>query len=303
LKVLGFVDKKFPIDTVPTQNLRVLGNLEHLDELIHEFNVEELILASSSISSRDKLLDVFKRYGFSSQINVRMSSGLYEIITTGLKVREFAFVPLVAVNRVRMTGIENLIKMAMDYGLTIPLLFLASPLLLLIALLIKLDSKGPIIHRRRVMGVNNTQFDAFKFRTMKTNGDQILDQYPALKQELEETHKLVNDPRITSIGKFLRKTSLDELPQLFNVLMNQMSLVGPRIIHPDEMKMYAKWGMNLLTVKPGITGLWQVSGRSDISYRERVRLDMSYIRNWSFWLDLQLLWRTIPAVIRRKGAY
>jgi exopolysaccharide biosynthesis polyprenyl glycosylphosphotransferase len=303
LKVLGFVDKKYPVDTVPTRNLRVLGNLEHLDELISQFNVEELILASSSISSRDKLIDVFSRYGFSSDINVRMSSGLYEIITTGLKVREFAYVPLVGVNRVRMTGIDNFIKTLLDYCLTIPLLVVISPILLIIAIAIKLDSPGPVIHRRRVMGVNNKQFDAFKFRTMHVNGEEILARHPELKLELERTHKLKNDPRITRVGNLLRKTSLDELPQLFNVLLYQMSLVGPRIIHPDEMAMYAKWGINLLTVRPGITGLWQVSGRSDISYRERVRLDMHYIRNWTIWMDLQLLWRTIPAVLKSRGAY
>jgi lipopolysaccharide/colanic/teichoic acid biosynthesis glycosyltransferase len=138
---------------------------------------------------------------------------------------------------------------------------------------------------------------------MHVNGDEILANHPELKLELEMTHKLKDDPRVTRVGKLLRKTSLDELPQLFNVLIYQMSLVGPRIIHPDEMQMYAKWGLNLLTVRPGITGLWQVSGRSDISYRERVRLDMSYIRNWSIWMDLQLLFRTIPAVLRRRGAY
>ena len=303
LRILGFVDKKYPVDTIPTQNLRVLGNLEHLDELIVKLQVEELILASSSISSRDKLLDVFRRYGFSSDVNVRMSSGLYEIITTGLKVREFSYVPLVAVNRVRMTGLDNTLKTILDYGLTIPLLIILSPLLLLLAIAIRIDSPGPVIHRRRVMGVNNGQFDAFKFRTMYENGDEILAQYPELKLELQKTHKLTTDPRVTRVGNLMRKTSLDELPQLFNVLFYQMSLVGPRIIHPDEMQMYAKWGMNLLTVRPGITGLWQVSGRSDISYRERVRLDMHYIRNWSIWMDLQLLWRTIPAVLRRRGAY
>jgi lipopolysaccharide/colanic/teichoic acid biosynthesis glycosyltransferase len=151
--------------------------------------------------------------------------------------------------------------------------------------------------------VNNKQFDAFKFRTMHVNGEEILARHPELKLELERTHKLKNDPRITRVGNLLRKTSLDELPQLFNVLLYQMSLVGPRIIHPDEMAMYAKWGINLLTVRPGITGLWQVSGRSDISYRERVRLDMHYIRNWTIWMDLQLLWRTIPAVLKSRGAY
>ncbi|WP_333657493.1 sugar transferase, partial [Anaerolinea sp.] len=171
------------------------------------------------------------------------------------------------------------------------------------ALWIALDSRGPVFHRRRVMGVNGRTFDAFKFRTMYVNGDAILDAYPELKAQLAREHKLKDDPRVTRAGRFLRKTSLDELPQIINVIKGEMSLVGPRMISPEEMEKYQEHGMNLLTVKPGITGLWQVSGRSDVSYDQRVQMDMYYIRNWSIWLDLQILFRTIPAVLSRKGAY
>jgi lipopolysaccharide/colanic/teichoic acid biosynthesis glycosyltransferase len=153
------------------------------------------------------------------------------------------------------------------------------------------------------MGLNGKQFHALKFRTMVTNGEEILSQHPELKEELARTHKLKNDPRITRIGAFLRKFSLDELPQLINVLTRDMSLVGPRMISPEEVAMYKQFDMNLLTVLPGMTGVWQVSGRSDVSYEERVRLDMYYIRNWSIWLDLQLLFQTIPAVLKSRGAY
>ena len=153
------------------------------------------------------------------------------------------------------------------------------------------------------MGVNGTSFDAFKFRTMHVNGDEILNHHPDLTEELAKNHKLKEDPRITRAGNFLRKFSLDELPQLINVLRGKMSLVGPRMISPEEMDQYGQWGMNLLTVRPGITGLWQVSGRADLDYDQRVNLDMYYIRNWTIWLDLHLLFRTIPAVLSRKGAY
>jgi lipopolysaccharide/colanic/teichoic acid biosynthesis glycosyltransferase len=153
------------------------------------------------------------------------------------------------------------------------------------------------------MGIHGSQFDAFKFRTMHVNGDEILAGRPDLQAELLLTHKLKYDPRITRIGRLLRKYSLDELPQIFNVLKRDMSIVGPRIISPAEMDMYGDWGLNLLTVPPGITGLWQVSGRSDTSYAERVRLDMHYIRNWTIWFDLQILWRTVPAVLFGRGAY
>ena len=303
LNVIGFVDKKLKPGTILFDNVRVLGKAEQLDEIVNQYSVKELVLASSAISSRDSMLDIFQRYGVDSDVNVRMSSGLYEIITTGLTVKEFAYIPLVGVNKVRLTGWDTFLKFGLDYILGIPLLILISPLLLILAIWIKLDSPGPVLHRRRVMGVNNRQFDALKFRSMKINGDEILADYPELQNELLETHKLKDDPRVTRVGKWLRRFSLDELPQVFNVIKRDMSLVGPRIITPEEMSNYSHWGINLLTVKPGMTGLWQVSGRSDIIYKERVRLDMYYIRNWSIWLDLQLLLRTIPVVIRGSGAY
>jgi len=260
-------------------------------------------LASSAISSRENLLEIFRRYGMSKEVNVHLSSGLYEIITTGLTVREFAYVPLVRVNKVRLTGPDQAVKTFLDYALAIGGVLVLTPLWLLIGLLIKLDSPGPIFHRRRVMGVNGRQYDAYKFRTMRLDGEAILAARPELRAELARQHKLKDDPRVTRIGRLLRRTSLDELPQLFNILRGEMSLVGPRMISPAEMEQYNEWGINLLTLKPGITGLWQVSGRSTISYAERVQLDMHYIRNWSIWLDLQLLWQTIPAVLRGTGAY
>lgn len=303
MHIMGFVDEKLPAGTLLFDDMYILGTVDQLDRLIQQYQVEELILASSAISSREKMVEIFKRYGIASGVNIRLSSGLYEIITTGLSVKEFAYVPLVGINQVRLTGLDSFFKLILDYSLTLAGLVIAAPLMLLIAIAVKLDSPGPIIHRRRVMGVNGRQFDAFKFRSMYSNGDEILAAHPELVEELAQNHKLKHDPRITRVGQFLRKTSMDELPQLFNVLRHEMSLVGPRMISPAEMEMYKKWGMNLLTVRPGITGLWQVSGRADVSYEQRVRLDMHYIRNWSIWFDLQLLYQTIPAVLRRRGAY
>lgn len=302
LELVGFVDGEQDPGMELPQNLRVMGTLNDLDRLIVEHGVEELILASSALS-REAMLTIFRRYGVSEGIHLRMSSGLYEIITTGLSVKELAYVPLVGVNRVRLTGVDSVIKATLDCVLTAVALVFLSPLLVALALLVRLDSPGPIIHRRRVMGVNGQQFDAFKFRTMRVDGDQILADRPDLQAELAHAHKLKDDPRVTRVGWFLRRYSLDELPQLFNVLRREMSLVGPRMISPAEMARYEQWGINLLTVHPGITGLWQVSGRSEISYEERVRLDMHYIRNWNIWLDLQLLWQTIPAVLKARGAY
>ncbi len=303
IHVVGFLDKKLPVGKPVYRHLHCLGRVEQMDAIIKQYGIVEIILATSAISSRDKQLDIFKQYGVASGINVHMSSGLYEVITTGLTVNHFAYVPLVGVNPVRLTGIDSVMKMALDYMLTIPGMIAILPLLLVIMAAIKLDSPGPIVHRRRVMGINGKEFDAFKFRTMYVNGEEILARYPELQEELARNHKLKDDPRVTRIGKWLRKFSLDELPQLVNVLRGEMSLVGPRMISPAEIDKYNHWDMNLLTVRPGITGLWQVSGRSDVTYEERVRLDMYYIRNWSIWLDLQLLSQTLPAVLKSRGAY
>jgi len=303
LHVVGFVDKKLRPGTKVLDGVPVLGKLEQLDQIIKEYGVGDLILATSAISSHDYLLEIFKAYGFSDELNVRMSSGLYEIITTGLQVKEFGFVPLVGVNKVRLTGTDRILKAVLELALILPGLILFIPLYLIIALAIKLDSPGPVLYRRRVMGVNGRQFDALKFRTMYVNGDEILAQHPELKEELARNHKLKRDPRVTRVGRFLRKFSLDELPQFINVLKREMALVGPRMICPEEVENYDQWGLNLLTVRPGITGLWQVSGRSDISYEDRVRLDMHYIRSWSIWLDLHLIWRTIPVILQGRGAY
>lgn len=303
LHLVGFVDKKTPVTFPLFNDLVSLGTVEQLEEIIERYNVGEVILASSAISTRDYLLEIFRRYGVSDKVNIRMSSGLYEILTTGLTINEFAYVPLVYVNKVRLTAADTFLKFIIDYLLTVGGLILLSPFFVCVAVLVKLSSPGPIIHKRLVMGLNGRQFYAYKFRTMVSNGEEVLRLHPDLREELTKNHKLKYDPRITKIGGFLRKFSLDELPQLFNVLKREMSLVGPRMISPEEVSMYKQFDMNLLTVLPGITGVWQVSGRSDISYDERVRLDMYYIRNWSIWLDFQLLFQTIPAVLKSRGAY
>jgi lipopolysaccharide/colanic/teichoic acid biosynthesis glycosyltransferase len=194
-------------------------------------------------------------------------------------------------------------KVILDYLLVVPGIILILPLLLLIALAVRLSSPGPIIYRRRVLGIGGRHFDAFKFRTMYVNGDEILARYPRLKEELDKNYKLKCDPRVTPVGKLLRKFSLDELPQLFNVLFQDMSLVGPRIIAPDEIRKYGSYGDKLMSVMPGLTGQWQVSGRSDVVYEERVQLDMDYIDNWSIWLDLKIIFYTPLVVAKGDGAY
>ncbi|MBC8102957.1 MAG: sugar transferase [Cytophagales bacterium] len=190
-------------------------------------------------------------------------------------------------------------------------LLVAAPFLLIIALWVRRDSRGPILHRRQVLARQPWPscgqsglgvFDAYKFRTMIENADAILQSDPALRREYEKEYKLSRDPRVTRAGEILRAYSMDELPQFFNVLKGEMSLVGPRILSPPEILRYGDRGGTLLSVRPGLTGLWQVSGRHSVPYEERVRLDLWYITHRSFLLDLAILWRTVGCVISRSGA-
>ena len=175
------------------------------------------------------------------------------------------------------------------------------PVYLVIAICIKLDDGGDVLHFREIVGQHGRRFFALKFRTMIRDADTYLEKYPELKWEYLQNMKLMDDPRITRVGKFLRKTSLDELPQLFNVLVGQMSLVGPRIIHPSELPRFGHYAQKRLSVKPGITGLWQISGRQHISYDERVLFDMQYIDNRECILDLVILMKTLKVFIVHTG--
>jgi exopolysaccharide biosynthesis polyprenyl glycosylphosphotransferase len=284
-------------------SLPVLGDVSDIRRIITAYGIEDLIVAITGLK-REELLELCEDVNVLPDVHMRLSSGVYELLTTGLTVQTKGTVPLISLNKVRLEMEEAFIKAVLEYSVAGVGLLLLSPVLLFVAALIKLDSSGPVLHRRRVLGVSGTHFDAYKFRTMYVTGDELLSGNTELQERLRNDHKLKNDPRITRVGRWLRKYSLDELPQLVNVIRGQMGLVGPRMITPDEAEKYGRHRLNLLTVKPGITGLWQVSGRSDLSYDERVQLDMYYIRNYSVWMDLQILCvQTVPAVFNGRGAY
>lgn len=183
------------------------------------------------------------------------------------------------------------------------LIIVIFPLFVLLAILIKLDSKGPLIIRVRSMKKGGGSFDSFKLRTMVEDADDILDCDKELKKEFSKNFKLKDDPRVTKLGKILRKTSINELPQLFDVFLGYMSLVGPRTIAIDEVERYGPMHKKLLTVRPGMTGLWQISGRHETTYDKRIELDMYYVDNRSFLLDVKILLKTFPAVVSMRGAY
>lgn len=202
---------------------------------------------------------------------------------------------------------NKILKYLFDMVLTLIGILVISPILLLLALLVRLDSPGPILFAHRRIGQGGKEFPCYKFRTMCVDADVKLKEYlashPEAREEWERDFKLKDDPRITRIGHILRRTSLDELPQLFNVLKGEMSLVGPRPIVRAEIPKYGSYISDFYMVRPGITGMWQVNGRSDTTYEERVQMDSWYVRNWSIWLDLSLLWKTFSVVLHHKGAY
>ncbi len=194
------------------------------------------------------------------------------------------------------------VKRCIDILLALIGIVLLAPIFCIIALCISIDDHGPVLHFREIVGSQGKRFWALKFRTMITDADAYLQRHPQLMNIYLQNMKLERDPRVTRVGRFLRKTSLDELPQLFNILIGQMSLVGPRIIHPSELSRYGVYAPKRLSVKPGLTGLWQISGRQHMSYEERIVLDMYYIDHHSILLDLFIIVRTLKVFVIHTGA-
>jgi lipopolysaccharide/colanic/teichoic acid biosynthesis glycosyltransferase len=199
--------------------------------------------------------------------------------------------------------LEEIVRRVLDIVVAALGLLLAGPLLALAALLVWLEDRGPFLYRRRVLGLGGREFDALKLRTMRVDADNWLTGRPELLAQYQGNVKLQDDPRVTRVGRILRRLSIDELPQLVNVLRGDMGLVGPRMIHRSELERYGEMGAERLSVRPGITGLWQVSGRQDLSYAERIELDRRYLRERSLRLDIEILLRTLPAVLRGRGAH
>jgi lipopolysaccharide/colanic/teichoic acid biosynthesis glycosyltransferase len=209
--------------------------------------------------------------------------------------------------RYSLSGVGRRLKRVVDLVLSGLAIIILSPVYMVTSIIIKLDSPGPVFYRHRRLGRNMRELGILKFRTMHRDADKrlkdLLNSDPALKKEFEEKFKLRNDPRVTRVGRFLRKLSIDELPQFFNVVVGQMSFVGPRPIVDDEVKYYKQHSLVMFRVLPGATGRWQVSGRNDTSYDSRVQMDTTYVQEWTFWEDLKIILRTLPAVLSRKGSY
>ncbi|MDR0586045.1 MAG: undecaprenyl-phosphate galactose phosphotransferase WbaP [Treponema sp.] len=281
--------------------------------VIHDTCIGPEIAALFHIRMALVALPELSKKHLSVLINNSVSAFRYRVIipavfsNTGMSVRDFGgILGIASTNRLNMFW--NLwIKRLFDIVLVLGGGIIILPFLLVTALLVKLSSPGPVLYGHTRIGRGGRCFKAYKFRSMCVDADErlkaLLESNPLLHEEWEANHKLKDDPRITPIGKLLRRTSLDEFPQLINILKGEMSLIGPRPIVDAERKKYGEHFHRIFSVRPGLTGLWQVSGRSDTDYAERVSLDTYYLESWSLWLDFWILYKTVGAVIRGKGAY
>jgi exopolysaccharide biosynthesis polyprenyl glycosylphosphotransferase len=238
-----------------------------------------------------------------SGIELLVSPGLIEIAGPRLHIRPFVGLPLLSIEEPVFSGWKRVFKGALDRVGAAVALVLVAPVLGAVALAVWLSSPGPVLYRQVRVGAFGELFTMFKFRTMVDGADEKLQELLAHNEGAGLLFKMRLDPRVTPLGRWLRRFSFDELPQLFNVLGGSMSLVGPRPPLPHEVERYDTSIRRRLLVKPGLTGLWQVSGRSDLSWEEAVQLDLRYIENWSLALDLLILWKTASAVVRTRGAY
>jgi exopolysaccharide biosynthesis polyprenyl glycosylphosphotransferase len=232
-----------------------------------------------------------------------VAPALLDVAGPRTTIRPIAGLPLLHMDHPEFSGSRLVIKSVFDKVIAVAGLIFAAPLFAVTALAIKLDDGGPVLFKQTRVGKDGRAFSVYKFRTMVPDAEARKASLARQNQQQSPLFKIRRDPRLTNLGTWLRRWSLDELPQLLNVLAGEMSLVGPRPALPEEAAMYGDHVRRRLAVKPGMTGLWQVNGRSDLSWDESVRLDMRYVENWSFMLDLQILWKTWAAVVRGWGAY
>lgn len=283
----------------------VTGPLSSCAEITRRHRISYGIVCIQG-GSRAELLDVMARYGHCFS-HVMVIPDLIGMASLGLEVREVGGVIGLEITQKLLQPWPRRVKRALDLAIGIPVALLALPIVTLAAVLIKLESPGPVFYRNERIGFRGRAFGAWKLRSMVVNGDEVLRRYLADHPEerfiWERTQKLRRDPRVTRIGRFIRMTSIDELPQLWNVLRGEMSMVGPRPFLENQVERYGPTFELYKRVRPGITGLWQISGRNRLTFEDRVRLDAYHIQNWSVWLDLYILARTATAVLTAKGAY
>lgn len=271
--------------------------INKIADIVRRNPVDEILVADVELDQKE--IEKIVNFCNENNIGFKMIPNLFLVQSSHTNIQTLAGVPILEFKRTSLDGWGRILKRVLDLVVATIIIIVLLPLMLLVALLVKLTSKGPILFKQERVGLDKN-FTFLKFRTMKDGAEK---EHQAYIKKYGNMFKLAHDPRLTSIGGFLRKTSLDEMPQFFNVLKGNMSLIGPRPPMPEEVAKYNSFQKRRLGVKPGISGLWQVSGRSDLSFDEWVRLDAYYIEHWSLWLDFVIFLKTIWIVIKGRGAY
>jgi exopolysaccharide biosynthesis polyprenyl glycosylphosphotransferase len=313
VNLVGFVDQR--ASEAGGGMIGRVGSVEELPELVARYNVERVIVEFPQLP-REQLAAVVRDLR-RNDVQVDIVPRLYELVAPEADIHTVEGLPMIGLPPVRPEPTTRAVKRAVDIVASAAGLLLLAPVLAWTAVRIKLDSPGPVFYRHGRVGEGGRPFALIKFRTMFVEdcvgegygGDAAASQFlqmledPVRRTEYEHNQKIVDDPRVTRFGRFLRRLSLDELPQLVNVLRGEMSLVGPRPALPSEVSEYDRRELRRLAVTPGLSGLWQVSGRSNLGWADGIRLDLYYVENWSMTQDLQILWRTARAVLTSDGAY
>jgi exopolysaccharide biosynthesis polyprenyl glycosylphosphotransferase len=299
-RIVGLIDDQLDT-TLNIGPVPALEGLHRLPEAVTEQRVDEVVV-TLPWSDHRRILDIFQqceRLG----VRARTVPDLFQLSLNRVDVEDLGGVPLIGLRVAAIHGANLLVKRIMDVALGSLMMIPALPMMGLLALAIRLDSPGPIIFRQKRVGMRNTEFVVYKFRSMRVGAEEEHARLLAYNEMTGPLFKMRDDPRRTRLGRFLRKTSMDELPQLFNVLRGEMSLVGPRPHMASEVAQYQDWQKQVLEAPPGMAGLSQVSGRAQLSFDEQCLLDIYYIENWSPGLDLKILLRMIPKVLSGEGAY
>ncbi len=312
-RVIGVAENTLSVaEPAAFEGVQVISDLSGLPDAIRESGANEVIIADPSVPG-DALFDVMMRVGRGRGVEFRIAPSLFNFLPRKTEVDQIGALPMITLFRSPLSSVARVIKRTSDLIISLVATLLLLPFWLVIAVLIKLDSHGPVFYKQERVGMDGRIFLCYKFRTMHAEGDDhahrdFQRRYIAGEPDSnlgdggQPIYKLHADPRITRSGRVLRKASLDELPQLLNVLHGEMSIVGPRPPIPYEVESYALWHRKRLDMKPGITGLWQVSGRNRLPFDEMVRLDLFYIENWSLLLDLKIILQTLPVMWRGDGA-
>jgi exopolysaccharide biosynthesis polyprenyl glycosylphosphotransferase len=302
LNIVGFVDDQPKERAESLSSIAFLGGLQQLPQMVQILDVERVIIAFSN-HSNEEMLDAIRSLK-DLDIQIDVVPRFFEVIGTNVGIHTAEGLPLIGLPAQKLSRSSLLLKRTMDLTFSLGGLVLLAPLFLLVAVWIKLDSRGPVFFRQLRMGRGEQTFEILKFRTMATDADQRKDEFASLNKHVNgdpRMFKIQDDPRVTRSGQVLRRFSIDELPQLWNVVRGEMSLVGPRPLILEEDLHVVDWRRQRLSLKPGITGLWQVLGRDDIPFEEMVRLDYVYVTTWSLLNDTKLILRTIPALYRARA--